>query len=224
MKNKILKTEKGSITLFVLISILFFLITAIGIYININNKNISQSSEISKIKSEYKVNKEQMNEIYEETIANQNKKINVSLTKVSDNTNYTSGMWTNDSIKVKIEFPETVPEEERKIYLNGKEMLYTGEIIVEETTSIKVIYEGKVYNYQINIDKESPRVNITSNQSSPTNASSIIYTFTFSENVTGFTQDDITVINGTKGTFNGSGNKYTLEVTNMVTRKSQHFN
>ena len=40
MKNKILKTEKGSITLFVLISILFFLIIAIGIYININNKKV----------------------------------------------------------------------------------------------------------------------------------------------------------------------------------------
>ncbi|MDH6082323.1 Ig-like domain-containing protein, partial [Umezakia ovalisporum] len=42
----------------------------------------------------------------------------------------------------------------------------------------------------------------------------IIFTFTFSEAVTGFTAEDITVTNGTRGTFTSvSGTEYTLAVT-----------
>ena len=44
--------------------------------------------------------------------------------------------------------------------------------------------------------------------------SNLYYTITFSEDVVGFTKDDIEVTNGTKGTFFGSGSKYTLIVTN----------
>jgi Ca2+-binding RTX toxin-like protein len=41
----------------------------------------------------------------------------------------------------------------------------------------------------------------------------IVYTFTFSEAVSGFTEADVNVSNGTKGTLAGSGAIYTLEVT-----------
>ena len=40
----------------------------------------------------------------------------------------------------------------------------------------------------------------------------VYYTITFSEEVVGFTKDDIEVTNGTKGTFTGSGKEYILEV------------
>jgi len=63
-------------------------------------------------------------------------------------------------------------------------------------------------------DNTAPTVTVSTTTTSPTNASSITYTFTFSESVTGFTADDITVTNGTKGTFSGSGASYTLVVTN----------
>jgi len=49
------------------------------------------------------------------------------------------------------------------------------------------------YNY----DGTAPTVTITSSATSPTSISPIPVTFTFSENVTGFTQDDISVGNGT---------------------------
>lgn len=39
------------------------------------------------------------------------------------------------------------------------------------------------------------------------------YTFTFGETVTGFDATDVTVTNGSKGTFSGSGTTYTLQVT-----------
>ena len=66
----------------------------------------------------------------------------------------------------------------------------------------------------ITIDRTAPTCTVTANRTSPTNSNSITYTFTFSENVTGFTVDDITVTNGKKGTLNGGGKTYTLTVTN----------
>lgn len=39
------------------------------------------------------------------------------------------------------------------------------------------------------------------------------YTFTFGETVTGFDATDVTVTNGSKGTFSGSGATYTLQIT-----------
>ena len=44
----------------------------------------------------------------------------------------------------------------------------------------------------------------------------VYYTITFSEEVVGFTKDDIEVTNGTKGTFTGSGKEYILEVIPVV--------
>ena len=207
-------SEKGSITLFILISILFFLMIAIGIYVNVSNKTLAQEIEISKIKSEYEISKEQINEEYEEIIKNNSEKVKIIAKKVSDNSEYISGTITNSSVKVTIEFPESAEESEKIVYINENEIQYNGELLIEKTSAIKVIYKGKEQILQINIDKISPTVKITSNKTSPTNASSITYTFTFSEDVTGFTQDDILVTNGTKSTFSGSDKTYTLIVTN----------
>ena len=63
------------------------------------------------------------------------------------------------------------------------------------------------------IDRKVPTVTINCDKTSPTNASTLTYTITFSETVTGFTKEDITVTNGTKGTFSGSGTTYSLTVT-----------
>ena len=218
MKNKrinILKNkEQGSITLFTIISIIFFLIISIGVYINISNKSTIQVSEVSKIKSEYQISKEQMDEEYEQVVNNISDKVIINMIKKSDNSEYVSGMWTNDTVKVTIEFPDYVPDNEKIIYINGKETKYEEELIIDETTTIKVNFNGKEQNAQINIDKVLPKVTIAADKTSPTNASSIKYTFTFSEEVTDFTADDIQVTNGTKGEFAGSGKTYTLVVTN----------
>ncbi|OGO84247.1 MAG: hypothetical protein A2Y22_03960 [Clostridiales bacterium GWD2_32_59] len=60
----------------------------------------------------------------------------------------------------------------------------------------------------------TPTLSITASTPDTTSAISIIYTFTFSTSVTGFDDTDISVTNGTKGAFAGSGTTYTLEVTN----------
>ncbi|MEI8268079.1 MAG: Ig-like domain-containing protein, partial [Betaproteobacteria bacterium] len=64
------------------------------------------------------------------------------------------------------------------------------------------------------VDTKAATVAITDNQSATTTNGAITYTFTFSEAVTGFTADDVTVANGTKGTFTAvSSTVYTLVVT-----------
>jgi HSP20 family molecular chaperone IbpA len=62
-------------------------------------------------------------------------------------------------------------------------------------------------------DSVNPTVTIDSSLSSYTNISPIPLTITFSEAVTGFTADDITVANGTKGVLSGSGSTYTIDIT-----------
>ena len=63
------------------------------------------------------------------------------------------------------------------------------------------------------VDTKAPTVTITDNISN-TASGDINYTFTFSEAVTGFTTEDITVTNGSKGTFTPvSPTQYTLVVT-----------
>ena len=53
MKKRKFKEEKGAITLFVLISILFFVIVLVGLYINSSNKIQKQQAEIDKIQKTY---------------------------------------------------------------------------------------------------------------------------------------------------------------------------
>lgn len=64
-------------------------------------------------------------------------------------------------------------------------------------------------------DISGPHPTITADKTSPTNSSSVTYTITFHEAVVGFSAADITVTNGTKGTFTKvNGKNYTLVVTN----------
>ena len=58
-KNKVkqsIKQEKGAITSYVLLSMLFFLVVISGIYFNTNNKMLKQEKEINKIQQEYQKN------------------------------------------------------------------------------------------------------------------------------------------------------------------------
>jgi hypothetical protein len=62
-------------------------------------------------------------------------------------------------------------------------------------------------------DSTSPSVTISSSAASVINTPAIPVTITFSEGVTGFTVGDISVANGTAGSFSGSGNSYSASIT-----------
>ena len=63
-----LKNENGSITLFVLIAMLFFLIVVLGIYFGSQNKLQAQTSEIDKIKKNYEISDDDLDNIYSDVI------------------------------------------------------------------------------------------------------------------------------------------------------------
>ncbi|MDB5388337.1 MAG: hemagglutinin/hemolysin-related protein, partial [Planctomycetaceae bacterium] len=68
-------------------------------------------------------------------------------------------------------------------------------------------------NASVTVDRTLPGLNITPN-SSVTNSSSIVFTFQFTEPVTGFAASDVSISNGTAGTFTAvDGDTYTLFVT-----------
>jgi len=67
--------------------------------------------------------------------------------------------------------------------------------------------------FTIGFDTGAPSVTLNTTATSPTNLTTIPFTATFSESVTGFTAADIGVTNGTVSNFQGSGANYTFDVT-----------
>lgn len=59
---KKIKEEKGSITVFVLVSIMFFIIVLVGLYVNSSYKMQKQEKEIEKIQKNYE--KENIDDLY----------------------------------------------------------------------------------------------------------------------------------------------------------------
>ena len=70
-----------------------------------------------------------------------------------------------------------------------------------------------VVSDSIELDTTAPTVEITTSVSDPTNAAIIPVTITFSEDVTGFDVSDISVGNGSAGSFSGSGTTYTADIS-----------
>ena len=62
---KIIKQEKGSITLFVLIAMLFFVMFLVGMYMLSANSESSQSAEVSRIKEIYEQDVNNIDDVYE---------------------------------------------------------------------------------------------------------------------------------------------------------------
>jgi len=60
--NKKIKKEKGSVTLFVLVSMLFFMFVLVGMYVNTSNKVAKQEREVNKIQQSYE--QTDINDIY----------------------------------------------------------------------------------------------------------------------------------------------------------------
>ena len=63
---KKVNSEKGSITLYVLISMLFFIILLMGLFVNSNYKMQQQERSVKKIQKSYE--KSNIDDLYNETI------------------------------------------------------------------------------------------------------------------------------------------------------------
>ena len=148
MLKKFLKNEKGSITLFVVVSILFFLIVVFSMFMTSSNKSRIQTSEIDKIKEEYQESVQNIDQIYQDAV---NDNI-TNLLKIGDYVNYTydtlsagysllateSGYDSNQTI------PQTTGLKWRilNIHEDG-----TIDLISETATSTDVYFQGALgYN------------------------------------------------------------------------------
>lgn len=126
------------------------------------------------------------------------------------------------------------------LYVNGVEqgkILVSGKIKVPENSTVMALgvnpngskaasgfFKGTIYNaavYNKALTAAQVKINADAGKAlagGPTNASSITYTIRFSEEVTGFTTNNITVTNGTKGTpaTVTEGRVYNVEVTTVA--------
>lgn len=85
MSERFFNKEKGAITLFVLLAMLFFLIIIFSVFMASSNKQQSQISEVDKIKKEYEKSVDNIDQIYETTLINNLP----NLLKIGDYVNYT---------------------------------------------------------------------------------------------------------------------------------------
>lgn len=60
--NKKIKKEQGSVTLFVLVSMIFFMFVLVGMYVNTSNKVAKQEREVNKMQQSYE--QTDINDIY----------------------------------------------------------------------------------------------------------------------------------------------------------------
>ncbi len=109
--------------------------------------------------------------------------------------------------------------------LSGSGANYTADIIPSGIGTVKVDVAAGVATdaagngntaatqFSIDFDNAGPSVSVTTTANNPTNVSPIPITITFSKSVTGFVVGDISVTNGTAGSFSGSGTTYTANIT-----------
>lgn len=151
-----IKNNKGSITLFVLIAMIFFLIFALTMYVQINSKKSAQMKEIEKIQEEY--NSTNIDEIYDNNEGNTDGEISIILYTM-DGEVYDLSQWTNQNLKLKINYPDDVNEEDRFYYKDGVKIKYTENEIIEENCVISVEYDTGRESVKITrIDKQSATV------------------------------------------------------------------
>lgn len=82
------KSEKGSITLFVILAGLFLIAVIFSLFMVSQNRKQAQEKEIQTITRQYQTNGTDMNDLYEKTIENdQNNRNNTNSIKNTSSTN-----------------------------------------------------------------------------------------------------------------------------------------
>lgn len=159
--QKILKSQKGSITIFVLTTLLLFTTGLSVTYVNISNKNSAQIAKVQKIQEEYeqKSNEEAIEEEYHETVERLELNVNILFYKSSGET-YKTSEWTKESIYMELVYNTEVNEEDKYFYIDNTKVLYTGRYEITDNCTIKVANGDKTVTKVINkIDKEKPTQN-----------------------------------------------------------------
>lgn len=135
------ENEKGSVTLFVLIAMLFFLMIGMMIFIINMNTETSQKRDVEKIKSEYNANTSEtdLDQLYQEA---KQRQIGTFMIKLIDKYGkiYNSGEWVNENWLAEGRLPLTVqpnfPEGLKDISVTVKDDTYGGSTIITKTADL----------------------------------------------------------------------------------------
>lgn len=168
-KDLIKKNEKGSITLFVIVVMLFFIIFAAGVYAFNTNKLSTQMKDIAKIQEEYDSD-ENIDEIYDETIDRLDQSTEIILKYKGTSEIYNVGTWTNKDLTAEILIADGEDPKEYTVKVGNT--TYDYEDIAENGVDIYdnceiVIYkDGEIKNStNINrIDKVKPDITFYPNR------------------------------------------------------------
>lgn len=132
-----LKNEKGSITLFVLTSAMFFVMSVVGVNINLQTKEMAVDKEYKQIKSNYETNIDNMDSIYQElsqrdSLDNINIDFLEPVIEQDENTTTISEKFTIDLNKFKVKtlqygwiYSDEVLTEEDMINRTPSEWIYS---------------------------------------------------------------------------------------------------
>ena len=144
-KSKI-KNQKGAITLYVLISMMFFLVIILGIYFNSSNKIQKQEKEVEKIQKEYEKNN--INDIYENKY---NEYINAETPTIQV---YDGDVLKNQVVGEKV-------SSKKNVYLSNENVTLK---FLSKNTSDKYAYSTTADGEKIKIEGNTlENINITTN-------------------------------------------------------------
>lgn len=167
--NKVF-SEKGSVTLFVLIAILFFLIVSLNIYSSNKSKIVAQSKEIEAIKENYNKDLENMDNIYDNLIKTDLKTVFIKQSSINtpNKVYYNLSEWTNENVIAKVTvYAENNPNAQLQVKVTSKKTGNTvtynknqvdnNEVIITENSTVVVTYGDKEQRFELTkFDKEIP--------------------------------------------------------------------
>lgn len=145
--NKIAK-ETGSVTLFVLIAVLFFVVILLTVYTSSKNTLNAQEKEIAKIRAEYDITDSELDQAYSEKLEELNQDISITFTTATTGKTFHNTIdWTNENLKVGITFlAEGNPQNSKVVITDSTgtrtincEVFLNGNNIIEKNCTIKVI-------------------------------------------------------------------------------------
>lgn len=168
------KNEKGSVTLFVLIALIFFIIIGLAIFMTTMNQSSSQQKAVDKIADDYKnVSENELDKLYDDEL---NKETGSMILIVKDQQGklYKSGSWINGTqadrlpLTVDVQWPDKIEDLNKQVELEyGKSIGNT-----ESPSTQLQIFENKI----LKDGNEVVKVNIggTDVESDPNDPSEII--------------------------------------------------
>ena len=161
-----LKSERGSVTIYVLSVTICITLILLSIFVGMMNKNSSQYKQIEQIYNEYagESNNEKIDNVYEDTINATNGRVQISANFYKQSgEKYDLSEYTNESLTLKVSCSGGSNGEKAKITIGNKVVEYTSQgIIIDENCVIKIVYSGKQKTITVNgIDKTAPTASKT---------------------------------------------------------------